>query len=164
MSQCSFPKKLKFHHFIIVYLWHSNFRSSLVRVFEIRADESFHKHFTMQLFTNQNSILSFFSIFGTFRGSLDQVFKLDIHEAVYKHFTMQLFTSQNSVLSFFSIFGTFRYSLVYFWDTLKLDESFHEHYSVQLFTNQKSIYLGTLNHILFLPLLRQILVHRIKHF
>ena len=86
----------------------------MVRVLRLDIHEAVHKHFTMQLFTNQKSILSFFSIFGTFSGSLDQVFKLDIHEAVYKHFTMQLFTSQNSVLSFFSIFGTFRYSLVQF--------------------------------------------------
>ena len=140
MSQCSFPKKLKFHHFIIVYLWHSNFRSSSVRVFEIRADESFHKHFTMQLFTNQNSILSFFSIFGTFRRSLAQVFELDIHEAVHKHFTMQLFTNQKSILSFFSIFGTFRYSLIEFWDTLRTDKSFHKHFTMQLFANYRSVF------------------------
>ena len=135
----------------------------MVRVLRLDFHEAVYKHFTMQLFTNQNSILSFFSIFGTFRRSLAQVFELDIHEAVHKHFTMQLFTNQKSILSFFSIFGTFRYSLIEFWDTLRTDKSFHKHFTMQLFANYRSVFqIRIFSRILYIILFLTLLLKNSK--
>ena len=78
------------------------FRYSLVQVLEnLRAYESVHKHFTMQLFTNQKVHHIFILYFwhSKFRYSLVQVLDtLRADESFHKHFTMRLFANYRSVI------------------------------------------------------------------